>query len=136
MTYSLVWDVRLGAASPDCVRRDADGALVPNDPDNMDWRAYRDWRDGGGEPAPAVAAPTPPAPLGFLEFMDLFTTAEQGALVTSADPRVKLFLLQASGAGAISFADPRVAAALDQLTTLGLLAAGRAAQILANGAPS
>ena len=47
------------------VRRDRDGAHIPADPRNGDWRAYQSWLAAGNKPtaAPAVAraAPIPDA---------------------------------------------------------------------------
>ncbi len=34
------------------VIRDKDGATIPPDPNNMDWRAYQDWIAAGNEPTP------------------------------------------------------------------------------------
>lgn len=43
-----------------CVRRD-DGALIPADPGNADWREYEAWVAAGGVPTPATHPP------GYLE---------------------------------------------------------------------
>lgn len=43
------------------VVRLSDGALIPEDPGNVDWRAFCEWRDEGNK---ALAAdPLPPAPV-------------------------------------------------------------------------
>jgi len=135
MTYSLMIDPATGRPSTALVLRDEDGAFIPNDPANADRRQYDAWLAAGNIPTPAAPMTVAPPPLGFLDFMALFTAAEQAALVNSADTQVKLFLLQASGAGEISLADARTIAALDALTAKGLLAAGRAASILARTPP-
>lgn len=83
-------------------------------------------------PAPALPAPTQ---VNFLAFLALFTTAEQAAIVNSTDPRIKLFCLMAAGAVFVDLADPRVIAGTDLLESLGLIGAGRAAQVLAGHAP-
>lgn len=46
---------------PTAVRRLADGALIPADPDNTDWQAYLLWLGGGHvpEPSPPVAVIVP-----------------------------------------------------------------------------
>jgi hypothetical protein len=42
-TYSQVWDAMKNAISTTLVRRDVDGAFIPNDPTNMDYIAYQAW---------------------------------------------------------------------------------------------
>ena len=46
-----------------CIKRLSDGAFVPNDPGNRDYREYLDWLDAGNMPDPAPLPPAPPAPL-------------------------------------------------------------------------
>jgi hypothetical protein len=85
-----------------------------------------------------------PVVLTFLQFMALFTPAEQAALVGSADTQTKLFVMMATGAGSIALANPEVVAGVNYLATPatatppgpGLIASARVAQILANQAPS
>jgi hypothetical protein len=45
------------------IKRLSDGAFIPNDPGNRDYREYLDWLDAGNtpEPAPAPLPPPPPA---------------------------------------------------------------------------
>jgi len=76
-----------------------------------------------------------PVVLNFLQFMALFTSAEQTAIVGSSDAQVKLFLLMASGAGTISLSDSEVATGVNYLESIGLIAPSRPAQVLANQAP-
>lgn len=78
-----------------------------------------------------VVPADPPKQMGFIDFLNLFTTAEQAAIVNATDTGVKLFVLQAAGQGTISFIDPRLKAGLDYLVSQGLLTAVREAQILA-----
>ena len=72
--------------------------------------------------------------LSFLQFMALFTSAEQAAIVGSTDTQVKLFLLMATGAGALDLTNPEVVGGVDYLASINLIAAARAAAIL-SGAP-
>lgn len=39
-----------------CVRA-ADGASIPKDPDNQDWKDFQTWRQAGGNPDPADVDP-------------------------------------------------------------------------------
>jgi len=38
----------------------SDGAFIPNDPGNRDYREYLDWLEAGNTPEPAPAPPPPP----------------------------------------------------------------------------
>ncbi|WP_159728409.1 DUF4376 domain-containing protein [Methylosinus sp. Ce-a6] len=49
MSYSLL-------AGSDCIRRDADGALIPADPGNRDYRDYLAWVAAGNAPTPVPTA--------------------------------------------------------------------------------
>jgi hypothetical protein len=49
MTYSIIVD-------QSAVRRDADGAIIPADPQNRDWQEYQSWLAAGHAPTPL---PTP-----------------------------------------------------------------------------
>jgi hypothetical protein len=81
---------------------------------------------------PLAHDPRPAVVLTFLQFMALFAPAELAALVNSADVQIKLFLLQATGAGEVNLGSPVVAGGLDYITALGVIAPGRKAMILAN----
>ena len=75
-------------------------------------------------------------PLAFLQFMVLFTAAEQAAIVASADTQVKLFLLMATGADGLDLGNAEVVAGIEYLASLGLITAARATEILAGQASS
>jgi hypothetical protein len=53
MTYSLILNPLTALPNPNAVRRDSDGALIPNDPLNRDWVAYQEWVAAGNQPTPA-----------------------------------------------------------------------------------
>ena len=78
-----------------------------------------------------------PAPeyrkLTSLEFLDLFTEAEQLAIATAAmqSAQVKLWYDRTIAAMFITLADPRTEAGLNALVTAGLLTAERKAEIVA-----
>lgn len=45
------------------VIRTRDGACIPDDPGNRDWREYQAWLADGGVPDPYVPPPEPPPPV-------------------------------------------------------------------------
>lgn len=49
--YQLQPDTVLGAAP--CVKRIADNAFIPFDPDNTDYQKYLEWLEAGNTPLPA-----------------------------------------------------------------------------------
>jgi hypothetical protein len=57
--------------------------------------------------------------LTFLQFMALFTSTEQTAIVNSTDTQVKIFTLMASGAGTIQLSNPEVIQGVNYLESSG-----------------
>ena len=53
--YQLVPANHLGAAT--CIKRIADNAFIPFDPDNTDYQEYLKWVEAGNTPLPADAQP-------------------------------------------------------------------------------
>ena len=105
-----------------------DGAtLVASTEADVGW-AYA----GGNFSAPAVEPDLPKRLLSFLEFMDLFTDAEQLALAGAAmtDAPTKLWYDRAVGAQFISLGDPRLTAGLDAMVAAELLSAARRNRVL------
>jgi hypothetical protein len=49
--YQFLPDTIIGAAP--CIKRIADNAFIPFDPDNKDYQAYLAWIEAGNEPTPA-----------------------------------------------------------------------------------
>lgn len=64
-----------------------------------------------------------------LEYFNLFTADERTAIITSDIPQVKVAVALASAAGTLDLANPIVTSGIDQLVTLGLITADRAARI-------
>jgi len=85
-----------------------------------------------------VAAITNPPPVQLLpqtvfskyQFLTLFTQTELGAILNSTDAGVKNFVFMFQAAEEIDTTDPNTVAGVNMLESLGLIEAGRAAQIL------
>ena len=110
----------------------SDGANIPQDHDNRDYQAYRNWLDAGGVPDPADPLPQPYRKFYGNDKLDLFTQAEQLAVVTAtmADPQVKLMYDRLLGAAFLSYEDPETEQGLQLLVAKGLLTQERKAQIV------
>ena len=83
-------------------------------------------------PPESVSPPVAPKQLTSLEFLDLFTDAEQVAVVysTMTSPVVKLWYDKMLAAMNITLSDPRTEAGLDALVDAGLLSVERKAEIV------
>lgn len=77
------------------------------------------------------AGSPPPQPLTPLAFLRRFTAAERIAIRASTDPVVSDFLQLLYLAQEVRLDDPDTLAGVDYLEAIGLLAAGRAAAVLA-----
>lgn len=53
--YQLIPHTPMGAAT--CIKRIADNAFIPFEPDNTDYQAYLKWLDEGNTPLPADEVP-------------------------------------------------------------------------------
>ena len=61
----------------------SDGAFIPNDPGNRDYREYLDWLDAGNTPEPAPAPP--PLPPSYAAFWDaLLASTVYGSIRTQS----------------------------------------------------
>ena len=56
MAYTSVWDAMQNQVSDQIIKRDEDGAFIPFDPDNVDYRAFS--MALRGQRADAVHAPS------------------------------------------------------------------------------
>ena len=75
-------------------------------------------------------------PIGWLDFLALFTQGEQIAIANSADESVRYFLMVAQGLGGdMHLDDPRVAQGLDVLIGAGLIDTDRKARVLSRQKP-
>jgi hypothetical protein len=61
----------------------SDGATIPNDPGNRDYREYLDWVEAGNTPEPAPAPPPPPP--SYTAFWDaLLASTVYGSIRTQS----------------------------------------------------
>jgi hypothetical protein len=61
----------------------SDGAFIPNDPGNRDYREYLDWLEAGNTPEPAPAPPPPPP--NYTAFWDaLLASTVYGSIRTQS----------------------------------------------------
>jgi hypothetical protein len=74
--------------------------------------------------------------LTFLQFMALFTSAEQAAIISSTDLQTRVFVVMATGAGSLDLDNAEVVGAVGRVASLGLVASARVPQILAGIPPA
>lgn len=110
-----------------------------------DAQDYAAWLAAGNTPGEAPAPPAPPPPIySFLQFMGLFTSAEQDAIFAATDTQTKIFITMAAGSGGLQLTNPQVISGVNYLATPtsatppgpGLITSARAAAILAGEAPT
>ncbi|MBP1091948.1 hypothetical protein [Bradyrhizobium diazoefficiens] len=65
------------------VIRTGDGACIPSDPGNSDWRAYQDWLSAGNVPEPHIEPP-PPVP-DLISDRQFFQQLAIQGVITQAD---------------------------------------------------
>lgn len=98
------------------------------------------WIAAGNVPAAYVAPAPVPQTYTFLQFMALYTEAEQDAIFASNDTKTKMFVTMAAGSGGLQLTNAEVIAGIDYLASAApgpaLITADRAAQILAGSAPA
>jgi hypothetical protein len=117
------------------ITRTADGASIPADPLNADYRVYLAWVAAGNTPDPAPPAPAPPSTtvMPTSVFLTRFTSAEQAAIVAASqtNPAIMIILLKAAADGTIDVASPAASAALAVFVAAGAIPAARVPVLLA-----
>ena len=121
---------------PEGVRRD-DGACIPPDDANGDWREYLAWLADGNTPDAA----DPPAPDPTLRaihpfyFRLRFTQAQRTTFDLSTDPAVVELRARFLAASTIGLDDQRTSDGLDLMAAKGLIQPGDKAALLADRKP-
>lgn len=116
------------------VQRDGAGKIVGAFANRQDYAT--EWLADNDQGLAAFLNPPAPVILSFHDFLVLFTSAEQTAIVGSSDVQLKIWLLKAAGAGEITLGSAQVKQGLDYLVSLGLITTARETQILANTPPT
>ena len=113
------------------VLRTSDGASIPPDPANVDFRTYLVWLSNGNTPDPALIPPMPMV-LDICSFYLRFTAAEQLAMqtVASGAPSVALSMTLWSAQGWIDLTSSAMQSWLSGLVPSGALSSHRMAQII------
>jgi hypothetical protein len=110
----------------------SDGATIPMDPNNGDYRAYLA-RIEAGDTFPSQVETVPASrQMSPLAFRALFTADEMSAIQTAALSNADMlgWLLQMSAAQYIDLDDPLTKAGLSFLVSVGLLTSSRKTAIL------
>lgn len=118
--------------------RNGPGAEV-YDLDRVLTQAWAGAEPYAGEAFDAASAPVtaPVTDIPALDFMLLFSIDEHAAIRTSQDPKVQVFYNMVTDARrqVIALGHPMVTIGVDYLAQIGLIAPGRATQVLAGQAP-
>lgn len=119
------------------VTRDIDGILVApaQDPNAPEYLEYVAWVNQGNSPSilDEPIAEVGPRLLTKLEYMERFTDEELGTIFTVAKQSVavEVWLEKFKLASEINLDDPRILGGLQALESAGILATGRAMEIIA-----
>lgn len=115
------------------ILRTSDGAMIPNDLRNRDWRDYLAWAAVPGNTPDQQPPAAQTSQISPLEFIGRFTPAEQNLVLkaSQADVAVFLWLISCAAAGFIDVFDKQTIAGVNALAAAGLIPTGRVHVILA-----
>lgn len=114
-----------------------DGAHIPNDTANADWRDYLAWVEDGNEPEAMAAPPAPSRIITPRAFRMRFTSTERATITLAAsqalgdgDATLQVYLDDLSSATEIDLDHPEITSGLDALVDAGLLTVERRDEML------
>ena len=127
-TYSLI------ANSTSVLR--SDGATIPNDPGNTDWRGYQAWLAAGNAPNAAPPGPNPVPSCQLWQLQSVLTpaqwTAAQNAVAAMNNPAITAFFQHGTNvipANSTTLASLATAIGVDPATLPALVAQAAAVAI-------
>lgn len=79
--------------TPDIIIRNSDGASIPNNLGNSDYREFLEWQATGGVPDPYVPAPPPPSLVLSQDLVAQFTSDDAVKIKAAVDGNTQFWLL-------------------------------------------
>jgi hypothetical protein len=115
------------------VTRASDGAVIPNDPRNADWRDYQVWLGAGSTPDPAPAPVTPKAPPTPRQWLERLAPATESTIFAAAmgNAAILQWLFKAAGNPTIDVTAAETISGVEAMAAAGLITAQDQATLLA-----
>lgn len=98
----------------------------------QDWQVYQEWLQAGNTPDEPEVIDSKTNVLMFVQFMKLFTVAEETAFVNSTQTKVKLFLMRVVSMQYINLESSEIIDGLSYLVQYGIITEHRKQEILSN----